>query len=185
MRLLLCLFAAAAVALATSPGSPTEPQRHLRDPVPDTTRDNGGSPRPGQSRQSKYNVCCRFNAEKTKCVCIARDKFVSAIFDETWRIGIKCFAGLREGNLLDVRLELDTGTGRRSLIKQTHGDNNTQMNREVGIETESIGTEPDSWQGETYSDFSVALSMLDAFGGYYNSEVREAYINFIVDYCNH
>ncbi|KAK2778617.1 amidohydrolase [Colletotrichum kahawae] len=45
------------------------------------------------------------------------------------------------------------------------------MNREVGIGTESIGTEPDSWQGETYSDFSVGLSMLDAFGGYYNSEL--------------
>ncbi|KAF5497606.1 hypothetical protein CGCS363_v008982 [Colletotrichum siamense] len=75
MRFFLCLLAAAAVALAASPGSPTEPQRHLRKPVPDTTRDNGGSPRPGQSRQSKYNVCCRFNAEKTKCVCIARDKF--------------------------------------------------------------------------------------------------------------
>lgn len=56
---------------------------------------------------------------------------------------------------------------------------------EVGIESESIGTEPDIWQGETYSDFSVGLSMLDACGGYYNSEVREAYINFIVNYCNH
>ncbi|CAI0646055.1 hypothetical protein CGCSCA4_v002123 [Colletotrichum siamense] len=92
MKLFLPLFMFAAAAYAASPETLMEFQMDLRDPYnPLTLRghppdcgdenegenggpvgDNGGSPSPGQGSSGRYNVCCRYNGQHNKCICLAR-----------------------------------------------------------------------------------------------------------------